>query len=480
MSDSHGRREPHHAAPAEAPVEMLPPISGGVARRRRRPRREVELAAPSVVRRRRRFRPADGRRVRTPRRAASHRTRPIPVASDAGRDLRPVPSPTTGSPTRPRPAARRPSRRRSPRRAGRATAVERRARPRRAVAEPAATGDHCRRTADGRGAPSSSRRPRQRPPSEPAARAPAAPAGPGGRPRPPKQGGQGKSESSAVAVVAAPPGATPPPPPTPPKPHPADALLAQLAYVIVNEAGASVYSTSQVGRDELPDFDATLRSTISIGRRLQDPLAELVKIEPQNIGVGLYQHDVNPKQLKETLESVISSCVNFVGVDLNTASVPLLRHVSGLNQLTARRIVDYRKEQGPFADREQLMRGRGDRPGDVHAGGRLPQDPRGREPARPDLGPSRELPGRDQAAREARVRARRGPRQGPAARAATRSWRRPTCPALAARAGGRRVHAPRHHRGPGPARARPARRPAQADLQEGRPQDRGPEPPAWS
>jgi protein Tex len=115
-----------------------------------------------------------------------------------------------------------------------------------------------------------------------------------------------------------------------------------------------VYSTSQVGRDELPDFDATLRSGISIGRRLQDPLAELVKIDPQNIGVGLYQHDVSPKQLKEMLESVISSCVNFVGVDLNTASVPLLRHVSGLNQLTARRIVEYRKEHGPFAYRDQL------------------------------------------------------------------------------------------------------------------------------
>ena len=125
--------------------------------------------------------------------------------------------------------------------------------------------------------------------------------------------------------------------------------------MIVNEAGASVYSTSQVGREEFPDFDATLRSTISIGRRLQDPLAELVKIEPQNIGVGLYQHDVNPKQLKESLEAVIASCVNFVGVDLNTASVPLLRHVSGLNQLTARRIVDYRKENGPFTDREQLL-----------------------------------------------------------------------------------------------------------------------------
>jgi uncharacterized protein len=147
----------------------------------------------------------------------------------------------------------------------------------------------------------------------------------------------------------------PRPAPVPPKPHPADALLARLAYVIVNEAGASVYSTSPVGREEFPDFDATLRSTISIGRRLQDPLAELVKIEPQSIGVGLYQHDVNAKQLKESLDGVISSCVNFVGVDLNTASVPLLRHVSGLNQLTARRVLDYRKEKGPFRDRQQLL-----------------------------------------------------------------------------------------------------------------------------
>lgn len=146
----------------------------------------------------------------------------------------------------------------------------------------------------------------------------------------------------------------PRPAPPPPAPHAADARLAQLAYAIVNEAGASVYSTSQVGREEFPEFDATLRSGISIGRRLQDPLSELVKIEPQNIGVGLYQHDVNPKQLKESLESVIESCVNFVGVDLNNASVSLLRHVSGLNQLTARRVVEYRKEKGPFTSREQL------------------------------------------------------------------------------------------------------------------------------
>ncbi len=144
-------------------------------------------------------------------------------------------------------------------------------------------------------------------------------------------------------------------PPPPPKPHPADEQLAQLAYVIVNEAGASVYSVSPVGREEFPEFDDKVRGTISIGRRLQDPLAELVKIEPQNIGVGLYQHDVNPKQLKESLEGVIASCVNFVGVDLNTASVPLLRHVSGLNQLTARRVVERRTQHGPYTSRAQLL-----------------------------------------------------------------------------------------------------------------------------
>jgi protein Tex len=127
-----------------------------------------------------------------------------------------------------------------------------------------------------------------------------------------------------------------------------------IAYVIVNEAGASVYSASPVGREEFPDYDATLRGTISIGRRLQDPLSELVKIDPQNIGVGLYQHDVHPKHLKESLDGVIESCVNHVGVDLNTASVPLLRHVSGLNQLSARELVDYRKQHGPFKIREQL------------------------------------------------------------------------------------------------------------------------------
>src|SRR5207249_3240179 len=131
--------------------------------------------------------------------------------------------------------------------------------------------------------------------------------------------------------------------------------MPEAAYVIVNEAGASVYSASTIGREEFPNYDATLRGTISIGRRLQDPLSELVKIDPQNIGVGLYQHDIHPRRLKDSLDAVIESCVNHVGVDLNTASVPLLRHVSGLNQLAARELVDYRKQHGPFRTRDQLL-----------------------------------------------------------------------------------------------------------------------------
>jgi uncharacterized protein len=124
--------------------------------------------------------------------------------------------------------------------------------------------------------------------------------------------------------------------------------------VIVNEAGASVYSTSTVGREEFPDFDANVRSAISIGRRLQDPLSELVKIDPGHIGVGMYQHDMKARHLRDQLDQVVQSCVNYVGVNLNTASVPLLRYVSGLNQLTARRIFEYRQEHGPFRSREQL------------------------------------------------------------------------------------------------------------------------------
>ena len=138
-----------------------------------------------------------------------------------------------------------------------------------------------------------------------------------------------------------------------------DALGGELkeqgtAYVIVNEAGASVYSTSRLGHEEFPDYDATLRGAISIGRRLQDPLSELVKIDPASIGVGLYQHNVKAKHLRTSLDDVVESCVNFVGVDVNTASPALLRYVSGLNQLTAHRLYEHRREHGPFASREQL------------------------------------------------------------------------------------------------------------------------------
>ena len=128
-----------------------------------------------------------------------------------------------------------------------------------------------------------------------------------------------------------------------------------MGYVVVNEAGASVYSTSPLGREEFPEYDALLRGAISIGRRIQDPLSELVKIDPANIGVGLYQHDVKAKHLKDSLDGVVESCVNFVGVDVNTASPSLLRYVSGLNQLTARRIYEHRLANGPFRNRRQLL-----------------------------------------------------------------------------------------------------------------------------
>ncbi|MDW8079377.1 MAG: Tex-like N-terminal domain-containing protein [Thermoguttaceae bacterium] len=127
-----------------------------------------------------------------------------------------------------------------------------------------------------------------------------------------------------------------------------------IHYCIVNEAGASLYSTSPIGREEFPDYSPALRSAISIGRRLQDPLSELVKIEPAHLGVGLYQHDIQAAHLRASLEEVVESCVNYVGVDVNTASVALLRYVSGLNQLTARRIYEYRRQNGPFRNRLQL------------------------------------------------------------------------------------------------------------------------------
>jgi uncharacterized protein len=128
-----------------------------------------------------------------------------------------------------------------------------------------------------------------------------------------------------------------------------------VGYVIVNEAGASVYSTSGYGREELPNHEAAVRGAISIGRRLQDPLSELVKIEPANIGVGLYQHDVKARHLHASLDAVVESCVNYVGVDVNTASLALLRYVSGLNQTTARGFHEWRSKNGPFTSRQQFL-----------------------------------------------------------------------------------------------------------------------------
>ena len=128
----------------------------------------------------------------------------------------------------------------------------------------------------------------------------------------------------------------------------------ELHYMIVNEAGASVYSASTVAREEFPDLDAAQRGNISIARRVQDPLAELVKIDPKSIGVGLYQHDVNQNQLAGKLDDVVESCVNEVGVNLNTASAPLLSHISGLSKRVATNIVKHREEKGIFMDREQI------------------------------------------------------------------------------------------------------------------------------
>ena len=125
----------------------------------------------------------------------------------------------------------------------------------------------------------------------------------------------------------------------------------KVQYVIVNEAGASVYSASKLATEEFPQFDVGQRSAASIARRLQDPLAELVKIDPKSIGVGQYQHDMNQKNLSEALQGVVETCVNKVGVDLNTASAPLLAYISGINKTIAKNIVAYREENGAFSTR---------------------------------------------------------------------------------------------------------------------------------
>ena len=130
----------------------------------------------------------------------------------------------------------------------------------------------------------------------------------------------------------------------------------KVQYVIVNEAGASVYSASKLASEEFPKFDVGQRSAASIARRLQDPLAELVKIDPKSIGVGQYQHDMNQKKLGESLNGVVEDCVNKVGVDLNTASAPLLSYISGISSTIAKNIVAYREENGRFADRRELLK----------------------------------------------------------------------------------------------------------------------------
>ncbi len=136
----------------------------------------------------------------------------------------------------------------------------------------------------------------------------------------------------------------------------AQAELAQVKHIVVSEAGASVYSASELGSQEFPDLDVSLRGAVSIARRLQDPLAELVKIDPKAIGVGQYQHDVNQRELERSLDTVVEDCVNAVGVDVNTASVPLLARVSGLNKTLAENIVEWRNEFGAFPDRQSFLK----------------------------------------------------------------------------------------------------------------------------
>jgi protein Tex len=129
----------------------------------------------------------------------------------------------------------------------------------------------------------------------------------------------------------------------------------KVHYIIVSEAGASVYSASELASKEYPNVNVSLRGAISIARRLQDPLAELVKIDPKHVGVGQYQHDVNQKRLDEALQGVVEDCVNAVGVDLNTASASLLQYIAGISKTVAENIVGYREENGKFTDRKQLL-----------------------------------------------------------------------------------------------------------------------------
>ena len=148
---------------------------------------------------------------------------------------------------------------------------------------------------------------------------------------------------------------------------------------MVNESGASIYSASEVAREEFPDHDLTVRGAVSIGRRLMDPLAELVKLDPKSIGVGQYQHDVDQDALKRSLDDTVVSAVNGVGVELNTASKQLLSYVSGLNATIAANIVARRNENGPFKSRVGSARGPAPRPEGLRAGRGLSAHPRRRD-----------------------------------------------------------------------------------------------------
>ena len=160
---------------------------------------------------------------------------------------------------------------------------------------------------------------------------------------------------------------------------------------MVNESGASIYSASEVAREEFPNHDLTVRGAVSIGRRLMDPLAELVKLDPKSIGVGQYQHDVDQPALKRSLDDVVMSCVNGVGVELNTASKQLLAYVSGLGPALAANIVAYRNEHGPFKSRAGLKKVPRLGAESVRAGRRLSAHPRRRASAGRQRGASREL-----------------------------------------------------------------------------------------
>lgn len=153
-----------------------------------------------------------------------------------------------------------------------------------------------------------------------------------------------------------------------------------VSYMVVNEAGASVYSASKLGAEEFPDFDVSVRSAVSIARRLQDPLSELVKIEPRSIGVGQYQHDVPQAELSVSLSNVVEDCVNAVGVDLNTASVSLLKYISGITSATAKNIVAYREENGGFKKRAELKKVKGLGPKAFTQCAGFLRIPRGEEP----------------------------------------------------------------------------------------------------